>query len=473
MPQINVWVIMQEVVFEPGTDLPNLPAFDPSHGYPTVTVFQTSSAAGSATPPIQPTFTDACTPAWSDRYSPGFTGDNPDTPANEGGLFLRTLPSQNGTQVTSIFYSFSERDADGDGYENPLDPCPFAFDSVWSPRDKTSPREGDSDSFAGSPAPDGIPDTCDPTPNEATGQQPTDHDSDFIPNRGDNCPLVANPGQEDRDLNANGEVVGDGIGDACDPNPTVPDGESIVCIKTITIVVGGPGQAAVSPCMQTVPPPTTPTATPRPPTPTPTPTPTGPCPPTPTTSTLSDVVLGGFDAKSEHKFKLNENPDAKMEKVSVEAGVKSSNLGREAYDVCLSLSDIPPNCTGRWRVVREETPGKFDRSDGNNDGVPDNLKFTRNGSLVDPITIYGGAPDKPIYLGPTGQAGDDISIKWRVLDVAPGEKVKVEPYMRYACTTVRERNYFFDVQITPVGKTDHEPSDNVAADTTRLVIETP
>ena len=37
----NLWVILQLVVFEPGTDLPNLPPLDPSLGYPSVTVLQT------------------------------------------------------------------------------------------------------------------------------------------------------------------------------------------------------------------------------------------------------------------------------------------------------------------------------------------------------------------------------------------------------------------------------------------------
>ncbi len=179
----NLWVILQLVVFDKGTKLPNLPAFDPAYGYPSVVVLQTSSAAGSATPPAPSAVTDFCTPLKTVNVMYGVTQDNPDTPANEGGIPIRTMPAA-GTQIISIGYNASQRDPDGDGYENSLDPCPFNTDTVWDPR---NPGQGDSDHFAGVPLPDGIPDTCDPTPNEATADppasQPTDHDGDGFPNR--------------------------------------------------------------------------------------------------------------------------------------------------------------------------------------------------------------------------------------------------------------------------------------------------
>lgn len=67
---------------------------------------------------------------------------------------------------------------------------------------------------------DGIGDACDPDPY--TPNDPIDTDGDGIYDYEDNCPTVANPGQEDID--------GDGIGDACDPvddRPMDRDGDGV------------------------------------------------------------------------------------------------------------------------------------------------------------------------------------------------------------------------------------------------------
>jgi hypothetical protein len=309
------WMVRQELIFEPGTQLPNLPPFDPSLGFPSVTVFQQRSAAGAATPPPPSPITDVCTPLEYDTLWFGVTQDNPNTVANEGGISLLTLPDA-GTSIKTISFSISQGDADGDGYENSLDRCPFHVDTVWNPRIPRRPDQpppGDSDIFVGQPLGDGIPDTCDPTPFElssAPGGQPTDHDGDGFANTGDNCPLHYNPDQKDGDLNANGQHIGDGIGDVCDTpgsdagtdcvdvacsghtprpipgprsvagsGPTTVDGVSLTCIRTLTVVTGGSNDATASDCSDTLPvasptptPTTSPTATPTP-TRTPTPTP--------------------------------------------------------------------------------------------------------------------------------------------------------------------------------------------------------
>ena len=264
----NLWVILQLVVFDRGTKLPNLPAFDPAYGYPSVVVLQTSSAAGSATPPAPSAVTDFCTPLKTVNVMYGMTQDNPDTPVDEGGIPIRTMPEA-GTQIISVGYNASQRDPDGDGFENSLDPCPFNTDTIWDAR---KGGQGDSDQFSGTSYPDGIPDSCDPTPTEATAgppaNQPSDHDGDGFPNRGDNCPLISSPDQKDADR--------DGIGDACDTpgldagtdsagrpipprtvagkGPDVPDGEEIVCIKVGSITSGGDANVAFSPCQTTLPP---------------------------------------------------------------------------------------------------------------------------------------------------------------------------------------------------------------------------
>jgi hypothetical protein len=83
--------------------------------------------------------------------------------------------------------STSVADDDGDGVPNGTDNCPGV----------ANPGQQDTDG-------DGIGNACDSTPNGDT-------DGDGIDNGTDNCPTASNPGQLDTDH--------DGIGDACDSTP--------------------------------------------------------------------------------------------------------------------------------------------------------------------------------------------------------------------------------------------------------------
>lgn len=89
---------------------------------------------------------------------------------------------------------------------------------------------------------DGLDATCDPDDNTSS----LDEDLDGYLNRGDNCPLVPNgeegDNQRDSDVNEQGDARPDGIGDACDPNPDVPDGEAIFAEASSEVTIA-PGEA--------------------------------------------------------------------------------------------------------------------------------------------------------------------------------------------------------------------------------------
>jgi len=191
------------VIFEPGETLPDLPAFDPGWGYPSITVL--NDPTGS---PAPGSLTDVCTD-WSrgDNFWPR-SNDNPDTFDNEDGYLLRQNPGDWGN-YNFMAFARGRPDADNDGIENDLDTCPF--DQDWD----ENPRDGNG------PDGDGLDSACDP---EWDVYNP-DQDDDGYLNRGDNCPLVPNGLSEDNQADADG----DGIGDACDTldkgnGPDVVDG---------------------------------------------------------------------------------------------------------------------------------------------------------------------------------------------------------------------------------------------------------
>ena len=225
-------VSVQFLILEPGGMINGLP-LDPSLGFPVVLVLNNLGDPGQVAEPDP--VTGFCSPLSSVGTTFGMTQDNPNTVADESGVVNLTNPGDGGYNMT--LFVISEYDADGDGIENPLDPCPTQGNSAgWDPRDPASPGDDDAD---------GIPNICDPTPNEDVG--PFDQDGDTFQNRADTCPLAANPDQLDIDR--------DDIGDVCDPDPFATTGHPhIACIVTEVGIGGGgdppePHPLAVPPCV--------------------------------------------------------------------------------------------------------------------------------------------------------------------------------------------------------------------------------
>ncbi len=146
-------------------------------------------------------------------------------------------PAEEGVYtITTI--AVGQPDADGDGIENLLDTCPFD-PNVGDPRIK---GDGDLDE-------DGLDAACDPNDDPLTGGTNSDQDLDGYLNRQDNCPLIGNgeetTNQKESDVDEDGDRQIDLIGDDCDPDPLVFNGEPLAeRIRTLTLEVNiGPGEA--------------------------------------------------------------------------------------------------------------------------------------------------------------------------------------------------------------------------------------
>lgn len=222
-------VLLQFVIFPPGTkvsnrvDLPN----DKELGFPSVTVLQAIGDPDAV--PKPGSITDFCSPLTSTISIQGKTDDGQP-------LFYNP---QNGTYKFNAI-SAGQRDGDGDGFENGLDTCPYVK-NVGNPRIR---NEGDADS-------DGLDAACDPNDNPDTGGTNSDQDGDGYLNAQDNCPLVAN-GETDATNQVDDDL--DQIGDACDKDPTVADGELILQQPVQEIKIGdgtgarGPSTACGDKC---------------------------------------------------------------------------------------------------------------------------------------------------------------------------------------------------------------------------------
>ena len=241
----GVEVLLQFLIFEPGTliseNIPNAEEL----GYPTVTLLL--NAGDPDQDPVPSAITDFCTPLTTKNTTFAISRDNPctddSTPVDEldplcevigatfdipevgittpdeSGVVLFANPQDGTYTFTTI--SVGLRDADGDGLENLLDTCPFVA-NVGDPR---IGGDGDEDN-------DGLDAACDPADNVTN----SDEDLDGFVNRQDNCPLDPNGENEDNQR----DTDNDQIGDACDPNPDNAETEGALAIVTLVedIIIG-------------------------------------------------------------------------------------------------------------------------------------------------------------------------------------------------------------------------------------------
>lgn len=216
-------VILNFLVFEPGTVLRPDVDIDEVLGYAAVTVLQDPTAPASNQDPVS----DFCAPLYTNAKLLGKTSSGVDFRKNPGPghYFFTTLV-------------VAAADAEADGIENALDTCPYSADPGFDPRADTG--------FTGDEDRDGIPNSCDPFPNQpsrctaGTGLANTDEDCDGWQNRGDNCPLDKNEDQADEDS--------DQIGDVCDREPGTRSGTLIYqCLIREVIIGDGSGVQAINP----------------------------------------------------------------------------------------------------------------------------------------------------------------------------------------------------------------------------------
>jgi len=230
-------VLLQFLVYEPGTlideDIPN----DEELGFPLVTYLQ--NAGDPDIVPAPGVITDFCSPLVVENTTLGVSTDNPDTEADESGVTLTVNPTDGSYTFRS--FGFGQFDADGDSYENGLDTCALE-PNVGNPR---IPLDGDLDS-------DGLDQACDPNDDPNAGGTNSDEDLDGYLNRQDNCPLDPNGEPADEENPVEGETNQadedkDGLGDICDPNPDTDDGEILSLTNEFVIDIGTGGGSPGAP----------------------------------------------------------------------------------------------------------------------------------------------------------------------------------------------------------------------------------
>ncbi len=283
----GITVILNFLLFDPGTVLGDLVAVDPALGFPSVTVLQDPTVPLSQ--PTANTISDFCSPLTVSTTTFGLTRDNGCTPKpaasefrcnsddarytgacmigiaaidggcasvsgptnpDESGTAYRTNPSSDST-LNFVASASSQRDADNDGIENLLDTCPLDADPPdTDPRSVSNPQDPDQD---------GLFNSCDPKPNAPSpninttrkvdpceSQGGKDEDGDCFANTADNCPLVPNGVAFNGNIlgpDSQTDTDGDLIGDACDPDPNTETGHLHVVCGISQVDIGGGGSA--------------------------------------------------------------------------------------------------------------------------------------------------------------------------------------------------------------------------------------
>jgi len=153
-----------------------------------------------------------------------------DTSESDTKYVLYRNPEKEGSYELNVV-AVGQADTDGDGLENSLDTCPLQ-ENVGDPRIK---GDGDLDE-------DGLDAACDPNDDALAGGTNSDQDLDGYLNRQDNCPIIINgdesTNQKDSDVDEDGDRQPDQIGDECDPDKLVFDGEPLEeRLRTITVDV--------------------------------------------------------------------------------------------------------------------------------------------------------------------------------------------------------------------------------------------
>ena len=245
------WQLLQQIVFAPGvlqetysanpnTKTHPFAKLDKSVGWTTVIMLNDPASPVFSVSSIN----DFCTELGTNGMVLGMADTDHD---GVGDTAQVTAPSAAGAYHASE-RTQGQRDADGDGIDNDMDTCPYT-PNLQDPFTSTGPEN------------DHFDEACDPSPGVDTqgapANQPGDHDGDYYSNAQDLCPAVQHiaPDQLPPNDGGTGEAdneriigntagapdggpLGDFIGDGCDTDDILSDGDFFNVIYTDSFCIG-------------------------------------------------------------------------------------------------------------------------------------------------------------------------------------------------------------------------------------------